>query len=148
MDIMGVNVKMLLLPHAIIMPVQWNVCGILPKMLEFFILIKNRFEIFKFHMGPSEETIFKTLFLLQRWLFSIQLFVEFPVTFHPKGVKLHEQTNLDLTLWYLEQEGQGPWHSAWPFVRWNQHKFMDTGNVANFSSKCHIFLNFADREKN
>ena len=25
---------------------------------------------------------------------------------------------------------RSPWRSAWPFDRWNQHSFMDAGNVA------------------
>ncbi len=31
-----------------------------------------------------------------------------------------------------KQEAKGLWCSAWPFARWNQHSFMDTGIVADW----------------
>ncbi len=31
-----------------------------------------------------------------------------------------------LLVWLKKHEVQGPWRAAWPFVRWNQHSFMDT----------------------
>ncbi len=45
------------------------------------------------------------------------------------------------------QEAHGPWRSAWPFVRWNQHRLYWQCSWGNLFSKYHILLKFGRSPK-